>query len=35
MEPGCCELEAESIAFITLHYFGLDASDYSFGYVAH
>ena len=28
------ELEAESVAFIVLHYFGLDSSDYSFPYVA-
>lgn len=29
-----CEVEAESIAFIVLQEFGLDCSDYSFGYVA-
>jgi antirestriction protein ArdC len=29
-----CELEAESVAFIVLDYFGLDTSDYSFGYIA-
>jgi len=28
------ELEAESVAFIVCHHFGLDASSYSFGYVA-
>jgi N-terminal domain of anti-restriction factor ArdC/IrrE N-terminal-like domain len=28
------ELEAESVAFITLHHFGIDAGDYSFGYIA-
>ncbi|CCQ68748.1 hypothetical protein CWATWH0402_1030 [Crocosphaera watsonii WH 0402] len=28
------ELEAESVAFIVLHYFGIDSSDYSFPYVA-
>ena len=28
------ELEAESVAFIVLHYFGLDSSNYSFPYVA-
>lgn len=30
-----CELEAESTAFCVLDYFGLDSSDYSFGYIAH
>jgi len=29
------ELEAESIAFIVLAHFGLEAGDYSFGYIAH
>lgn len=29
-----CELEAESVAFVVLDYFGLDTSDYSFGYIA-
>ncbi len=28
------ELEAESVAFIVLHHFGIDSSDYSFPYVA-
>ncbi|MEL4896117.1 ArdC-like ssDNA-binding domain-containing protein [Crocosphaera sp. Alani8] len=28
------ELEAESVAFIVLNYFGIDSSDYSFAYVA-
>jgi N-terminal domain of anti-restriction factor ArdC/IrrE N-terminal-like domain len=28
------ELEAESVAFITLQHFGIDAGDYSFGYIA-
>jgi hypothetical protein len=28
------ELEAESVAFIVLDHFGLDAGDYSFGYLA-
>ena len=28
------ELEAELVAFIVLNYFGMDASDYSFGYLA-
>lgn len=31
---GECELEAESVAFIVLHHLGIDAGDYSFGYVA-
>lgn len=30
---GDCELEAESVAFVVLHHLGIDASDYSFGYV--
>ena len=29
-----CELEAESVAYIVLGYLGIDAGDYSFGYVA-
>lgn len=28
------ELQAESVAYIVCHYFGIDTSDYSFGYVA-
>lgn len=28
------ELEAESVAFVVLHHFGLDSSDYSFPYIA-
>jgi hypothetical protein len=28
------ELEAESVAFITLHHFGIDSGEYSFGYIA-
>src|SRR5271157_119878 len=28
------ELEAESVAFIVLNHFGMDSSDYSFGYLA-
>jgi DNA primase len=31
---GQVEVEAESVAYIVLHYFGFDAGDYSFGYVA-
>lgn len=30
---GDCELEAESVAFVVLHHLGIDAGDYSFGYV--
>lgn len=30
---GDCELEAESVAFIVLNHFGIDAGAYSFGYV--
>jgi len=30
---GDCELEAESVAFVVLHHFGIDAGAYSFGYV--
>lgn len=30
---GDCELEAESVAFVVLHHFGVDAGDYTFGYV--
>lgn len=29
------ELEAESVAFVVCAHFGLDTSDYSFGYIAH
>jgi len=29
-----CELEAESVAYVVLHHFGVDSGDYSFGYVA-
>jgi hypothetical protein len=29
------ELEAESVAFVTLQHYGLDTGDYSFGYIAH
>jgi hypothetical protein len=29
------ELEAESVAFVVLHHFGLDSGDYSFGYISH
>jgi len=32
---GDRELEAESVAYIVCHHFGLDTGDYSFGYVAH
>jgi hypothetical protein len=31
---GAVELEAESVAFITLHHFGIDSGEYSFGYIA-
>lgn len=31
---GDCELEAESVAFVVLHHFGVNSGDYSFGYVA-
>ena len=31
---GDCELEVESVAFVVLHHLGIDAGDYSFGYVA-
>ncbi|MBS4900053.1 MAG: hypothetical protein KHZ87_04730 [Clostridiales bacterium] len=34
LERSRKEVEAESIAFIVCNYFGLDTSDYSFGYVA-
>lgn len=30
---GDAELEAESVAFVVLHHLGIDAGDYSFGYV--
>jgi antirestriction protein ArdC len=30
---GDCELEAESVAFVVLHHFGIDTGAYSFGYV--
>lgn len=29
------ELEAESVAFVVLQYFGVDSGDYSFGYISH
>jgi N-terminal domain of anti-restriction factor ArdC/IrrE N-terminal-like domain len=29
------ELEAESVAFIVLHHFGVDSGNYSFGYISH
>lgn len=29
-----CEVEAESVAYTVCQHFGLDTSDYSFGYVA-
>ena len=31
---GDCELEAESVAFVVLSHFGVDAGAYSFGYTA-
>ncbi|MBU6428354.1 MAG: ImmA/IrrE family metallo-endopeptidase, partial [Cyanobacteria bacterium REEB65] len=31
---GDCELEAESTAYVVLQHFGLNAGQYSFGYVA-
>ncbi len=31
---GDCELEAESAAFVILHHHGIDAGQYSLGYVA-
>lgn len=34
MDRGEKELEAESVAFLVLHHFGIDAGDYSFGYIA-
>jgi hypothetical protein len=33
-ERPIMEVEAESVAYIVLHHFGLDTGDYSFGYVA-
>jgi hypothetical protein len=29
------ELEAKSVAFVVLQHFGVDSSDYSFGYISH
>jgi hypothetical protein len=29
------ELEAESVAFVTLQHFGIDSGDYSLGYISH
>lgn len=34
LQRADCELEAESVAFIVLHHFGIDAGSYSFGYLA-
>ena len=35
-KPGhsACEVEAESVAYVVCQHFGVDTSDYSFGYVA-
>jgi len=33
-DQATCELEAESVAYLVCAQAGLDASDYSFGYVA-
>lgn len=33
-EPASMEVEAESIAYVVCQHFGLDTSDYSFGYLA-
>lgn len=33
-QPGNKEVEAESIAYIVCQHFGIDTSDYSFGYIA-
>jgi hypothetical protein len=33
-EKSVLELEAESVAYVVLNHFGMDASDYSFGYLA-
>ena len=33
-DKSIVELEAESVAFVVLSHFGLDSSDYSFGYLA-
>lgn len=33
-DPRTREVEAESVAFITANHFGINTSDYSFGYVA-
>jgi len=33
-DPATMEIEAESVAFIVCQHFGLDTSDYSFGYLA-
>lgn len=33
-QPGNREVEAESIAYIVCQHFGIDTSDYSFGYIA-
>ena len=33
-EHSACEVEAESVAYVVCQHFGVDTSDYSFGYVA-
>lgn len=33
-DPATMEVEAESIAFVVCHHYGLDTADYSFGYLA-
>ena len=33
-DSATMEVEAESIAYVICQYFGLDTSDYSFGYIA-
>lgn len=33
-ERSVKEVEAESVAYVVCQYFGIDTSDYSFGYVA-
>ena len=33
-DRNTCEVEAESVAYVVCQHFGIDTSDYSFGYVA-
>jgi len=35
LHRGDFELEAESVAYVVLNHFGLDSSNYSFGYISH